>query len=450
MLIMAAADIALIIDEGGVIRDVAFNSEDLAGSLEGYERWLGRPWVETVAVDSRPKVESMIRDSAAHGAPHWRHVNHLASDGLSVPVLYSAVQVGHQGRVVAIGRDLRPMSVLQQRLVDAQHSLERDYSRLRHVETRYRLLFQISAEPVLILDAATQKVLEANPAAAALFGARPNFTTAFAADGAGALQTLFATVRATGRPDEVRVRLADEDGREVTVSASLFRQDNASLFLIRITSPQTDAGATVVPPRKSKLLKVVERAPDAFVVTGTDGHILTANAAFLEMAQLANEDQAQGEKLERWLGRSGVDLDVLMMNLRQRGSVRLFATAMRGEHGAISEVEISAVAVANGGPGCFGFAIRNVGRRLTAEPRSGRELPRSVEQLTELIGRVSLKELVREATDVIERLCIEAALELTNDNRASAAEMLGLSRQSLYVKLRRYGLGDLGVEAGEA
>ena len=43
---------------------------------------------------------------------------------------------------------------------------------------------------------------------------------------------------------------------------------------------------------------------------------------------------------------------------------------------------------------------------------------------------------------MIEQLCIEAALELTGDNRASAAEMLGLSRQSLYVKLRRYGLAD--------
>ena len=85
--------------------------------------------------------------------------------------------------------------------------------------------------------------------------------------------------------------------------------------------------------------------------------------------------------------------------------------------------------------------------RRAAEGRSPRALTRSVEQLTELVGRVSLKELVRETTDVIERLCIEAALELTRDNRASAAEMLGLSRQSLYVKLRRYGLGDL--EAGE-
>jgi DNA-binding NtrC family response regulator len=52
---------------------------------------------------------------------------------------------------------------------------------------------------------------------------------------------------------------------------------------------------------------------------------------------------------------------------------------------------------------------------------------------------------------MIERLCIEAALELTRDNRASAAEMLGLSRQSLYVKLRRYGLTDAaGEDAVEA
>jgi DNA-binding NtrC family response regulator len=64
-----------------------------------------------------------------------------------------------------------------------------------------------------------------------------------------------------------------------------------------------------------------------------------------------------------------------------------------------------------------------------------------------LVGRVPRKELVRESTDMIERLCIEAALELTDDNRASAAEILGLSRQGLYSKLRRHGLGDLDSDA---
>jgi DNA-binding NtrC family response regulator len=65
------------------------------------------------------------------------------------------------------------------------------------------------------------------------------------------------------------------------------------------------------------------------------------------------------------------------------------------------------------------------------------------------VGRVPLKDLVRESTDMIEKLCIEAALEITGDNRASAAEILGLSRQSLYAKLRRYGLGELTAAESE-
>jgi DNA-binding NtrC family response regulator len=69
-------------------------------------------------------------------------------------------------------------------------------------------------------------------------------------------------------------------------------------------------------------------------------------------------------------------------------------------------------------------------------------MPRSVEQLRELVGRVSLKELVRESADLIERLCIEAALDVSGNNRASAAQLLGLSRQGLYSKLRRHGLAE--------
>jgi DNA-binding NtrC family response regulator len=104
-------------------------------------------------------------------------------------------------------------------------------------------------------------------------------------------------------------------------------------------------------------------------------------------------------------------------------------------------VEISAVAAREGESSSFGLVIRDVGRRhIASEPAGSGSTPRSIEQLTELVGRVPLKEVIRESSDVIERLCIEAALELTGDNRASAAEMLGLSRQSLYVKLRRHGL----------
>ncbi len=454
ILIASAADIVVILDESGVIQDVSIAAQDLVDDLAGHARWHGKHWTDIVTTESVGKIEQLLADAASSRPTAWRHVNHPAPSGPDVPILYAALRVGTPRRLVAFGRDLRPLSALQRRLVDAQQSMERDYARTRQIETRYRLLFQTAPEAVLVVDGTSQLVLESNPAADRLFGdttesgGRRGISRVFTTDTARSVEQLLAGVLASGRADDLRARLVD-GGHEVIISASPFRDVGGSVCLVRISIPQPGADAVQLPKLKAKLLKLLEGTPDAFVVTGHDGRVLTANAAFLEMAQLPNEMRAQGESLERWLGRSSVDLDILTTNLRHHGAVRLFATTLLGELGERSEVEISAVTVMNGGQPCFGFTIRDVGRRLPSEAQRERALPRSFENLTELIGRVALKDLVREATDVIERLCIEAALELTSDNRASAAEMLGLSRQSLYVKLRRYGLGDLAAEGAD-
>jgi transcriptional regulator PpsR len=445
-LIAAAADIALIIDAKGVIRDVAFGSEELA--REGFEAWVGQRFIDTVTLESRPKIEELLRDAANKAPLRWRQVTHPAKDGADLPVRYSALQVGTSGRVVAVGRDLRAVAALQQRLVDAQQSLEREYVRLRHAETRYRLLFQIASQPILIVDSNSLKVVEANPAAGKLLNktikrlAGRAFPELFDVEGAKAVQTHLAQVRATGRADDLTAKL-NEGSQETIVGASLFRQENASHFLVRLSPVEAGPAS---PRTGSKLFSVVESLPDGFVVTDLNRRILTANPAFLDLAELASEEQARGEPLDRWVGRPGVDLAALIANMREHGAVRHFSTILRGEYGATEEVELSAVSVLTGEHPCYGFTIRNISGREPVKPRRPRELPRSVEQLTQLVGRVTLKELVRETTDVIERLCIEAALELTGDNRASAAEMLGLSRQSLYSKLRRFGLGVLGSD----
>ena len=447
--IAAAADVAVIIDQGGVVRDLAV-SED-GQSAEDYGRWIGRPWADTVTVESRPKVEAMLRDATTRSPAKRRHVNHPTAHGADLPVLYSAIKLREDGKIVAVGRDLRPMAVLQQRLVDAQQALERDYLRLRHAETRYRLLFQIASEPVLILDARTRKVLEANGAADRLLAGSSasvvgqGFPRGFDAESTGLLHDMVDSARASGRSDEVHACRLD-GSTEFLISASLFRQENSDYFLVRFTPLQGDTDSDVVAKSKSRLLKAIEASPDAFVVTEPDGRILACNRAFLDLGQLTSADQAVGQSIDRWLGRPGVDLKVLLGNLREHGSVRLFATVIRGEFGVPTDAEISAVSVPNAAQPCIGFVIRNVGRRLSVKPQAARELPKSVEQLTELVGRESLKDIVRETTDVIERLCIEAALELTKNNRASAAEMLGLSRQSLYTKLRRHGISDLAPD----
>ncbi len=423
-IIVAATDVALVMDADGTIRDVAFGSKDIP--LDGDSKWVGQSWSDIVTSESRPKVEALLKDVAEDAAPRWRQLNHPVSGGTDVPILYSAVRTGRRGRVVALGRDLRTMSALQQSLMDAQRSMEREYSRLRH--------------------ASTMKVVEANPTAMRLLNeggkrgaAARTFPYGFDAEGLRSVQAQLATLKATGRAEDVVVRSADGQARHV-VSVSLFRHEAEAFCLVRLLPLHGDPRAAVVTPAQSRLLQVVERLPDGLVVTDLSGKILTANMAFLDLAQLGAEEQARGELLSRWLGRPGVDLEVLLSNLRQHGSVRMFATEVRGQFGSTTKVEISAVSVPEGDPPCLGFTVRNASQ--FGEGRSAAELPRSIEHFTELIGRVPLKDLVRDTTDVIERLCIEAALELTNDNRASAAEMLGLSRQSLYVKLRRYGLSD--------
>jgi transcriptional regulator PpsR len=452
-LIAAATDVAVVVDGQGVIRDVAFNKDELSLELDGHGRWRGSKLTDTVTAETRAKIADLLQDATAGKASVWRQVNHPSSTGVDVPVLYAAVNIGRNDRFVLVGRDLRQLAAMQQRLISAQQSMERDYVRLRHAETRYRLLFQVSAEAVMVIDAQTTSIIDVNPAALSLLGQaaplpiKSSFVGFFEPADVPAIQNCLADIRATGRDSSIRVRLA-RDQRACQLTASLFRQERASLLLVRL-SEQEPASDRAAMSAAALLTSYFDTAPDATVITRDDGTIIKVNGAFLEMAQLNHEEQVRGESLDRWLGRSGVDFGVLLANLKQSGNVKMFATLLRGAYGAAVDVEVSAVSVTQtDNKPCFGFAIRNVEKRLSGAIASSPEMPRSIAQLTGMIGRVPLRDLVRETTDVIEKLSIEAALELTGDNRASAAEMLGLSRQSLYVKLRRFGLAEPAAEEG--
>jgi transcriptional regulator PpsR len=459
--VAAACDLALVVDSHGVIRDISLGSSHTQG-LGELRQWVGRRWVETVTVESRPKVTALLASvSTGHerdpqsGGRSERQVNHPLAGGLELPVSYRVVAMGPQGHTLAMGRDLRSVAAVQQRLVDAQQSMERDYLRLRHTEARYRLLFEAVDEAVLVVDALSLTVFEHNTAAARVMGESSkrivgrSFIEFLAVESQAAAYARFSQARNSGRCEDLTVRLGN-GANELKMAASLFKQDSAALLLVRLVQSGPAAEAALSPDHAGEaasLLSVVNAMPDAFVLTDLQGRVLSANQAFTDMLQLPGGETVQGQALDRWLGRSSVDLNVLIGNLRQHGVLKLFPTTLRSGYGDPSAVEISAVAVPDGAQPCLGFSIRDVSRRLSSDMRSNRQLPRSAEQLTGLVGRLPLKDIVGETTDLIERLCIEAALELTRDNRASAAEMLGLSRQSLYVKLRRFGIQDMGASA---
>ena len=466
-LIGSSSDLALVLDSAGFILDVIV--QDAALSALVGPGWKGSRWVDLVTVESREKIESIVREAVAGAPSRWRQVNHTLRGQDDLPMAYAAVRIGDEdvaedaASLVAFGRDLRSNVQLQRRLVEAQQAMERDYWRFREAETRYRTLFQTAPEAVLIADGQSLKVLEANPAAEALAGrsaARLQgapLSSLFDGAAQDRLQNLVAAARAAGAREPARVRLAPGSGAsgEVDVHAALFRQEQATYLLIRLLPVQPERGnrkgqtqAVTASPAGDSAAALLEayarNAPDALVFTDLTGRIVRANASFAALAQLSAEDLARGEMLDRWLGRTGVELSVLLSNLRQHGSVGLFTTSLRGEVGAVHEVEISATQLASTHPPTLAFAVRDIGRRLAGDDRTTPKLSRSATELTELVGRVPMKDIVSETSDLIEQLCIETALQMTNDNRALAAQFLGLSRQSLYVKLRRYGLGDLG------
>jgi hypothetical protein len=75
-LVGAASDIALVLDDEGTILEVMTQRDELGA--RGAREWLGRPWVQTVTIESRQKVEALLREAqaAADAAGRWRQVNH--------------------------------------------------------------------------------------------------------------------------------------------------------------------------------------------------------------------------------------------------------------------------------------------------------------------------------------------------------------------------------------
>ena len=444
-LLAAVGDVTFILSPAGEVLDVAVSHGDLRN--HGFADWVGGAWIDTVSLDSRPKIVDMLAAARAGEAARWRQVNHPAAGG-DVPVRYLVMALGSEGderggRLIAIGRDMRGAAAMQQRLLQTQQSLERDYIRLRQAESRYRVLFDMASEPVMVVDAETRRIREANPAAHRLLDASETalvghpVVTIAAPDQRDDLVAHLGAAEAAEELAPIMLRLADGRGT-ARISVRPFRQGRTPLLIVRVEpSEGTLAGQRL----DATLGEVVERMPDAFVLVDRETNVMTANAAFVEMTEMPSIERVVGTRLGAWLGRPGIDLELILAQMREHGSVRNVATILRGVAGAQEEIELSGVVAPSRDGDCYGFTIRNVGRRLRVDPVG--DAPRSVGQLTELVGRMSLKEIVRESTDMIERLCIEAALVYTADNRASAAEILGVSRQSLYSKLHRHGLGNL-------
>ena len=438
-ILTSVSDVGLVISDDGTVLSVLLNPAFTDRALfEGID---GRQVTELLSPDSRAKFEARLKAYLEDGSDRAIEVNHATPDSRrGLPIRYSFHRIGRAGAVLMLGQDLRPVAEMQQQLVSAQLALEKDYEAQRDFETRFRVVLDTAPEGILMVSAQSGMVTDANPRAERLLGLRrtellkSRFDALFQSAGAeGALLDRLRTLALSDVGGEVEVALTG--GARVRVTPTMFRSAGERVLLCRIVPRVAES---VPPDRMGQMLRGLhDRGPDGIVFTDERGRILSVNEGFLNLIGVAHDTTVRDTALADLLQRGMVDVSVMTQNAQRAGRLRSYATRLRDSNGTEREVDIAVTGFQAGEDRLFAFVVRD--GRQSEPPRDGEGTP-GLDSVVELVGSSTLREIVSETTGVVERMCIETAIKLTMNNRVAAAEMLGLSRQSLYVKLRKFGM----------
>ncbi|TXI19592.1 MAG: PAS domain-containing protein [Roseateles sp.] len=434
-----ASDIALVIDRDGVISSVA---EGAAVQAQGCSQWVGRRWIDTVSSGTRPKIQSLLDEVSRSGVvSRRREVSHPGlGGGEELPVTWSAIRLGANGPVLAVGRDLRAVAAIQQRFVEAQQDMERHYWSRRQSENRYQLLFQVAHDAVLVLEAGSLVVLQANAMTAELLGREPAellgqaLTDALPPGVRAAVLELLVTARGSGRAGEMRVRGPGLPAA-LDIAATPFTADGRRLLMLRARrdNGRVDDGLAL-----SRMAEAVETQPDAVVITDSAGGVLMANPAFLRLLGVADEAALRGRALPELMNDAAGAWAGLLAQVSSQGLVASQALQIAAPDGGWQRVRASASLMAEGEQTCLGLVLRP-DHRLPAHLAGDDVLAGLLDQ----VGRVPLADLLGEVAHRAERQLIASALLRVGGQQELAAQALGMSPEALAQRMQQHGLDGL-------
>ncbi len=441
-ILSSASDIALLVDANLRIMSVLVNSNHKSfGQLTD---WEGAMLSSVLAEESLRKLDKrLIEMRDGRRGPFNLEVNHADLVNWEFPVRYSLHKIEADGSLLMLGRDLRPIAEVQQQLVAAQISLERDYEAQREMDTRYRVLMEVSRDPIVLISMASGRIADVNPAAAALLGG-------VKADlvGAAIAQEFEGRRRGEFLESMANLAVAESQGpieltarrsqKRLMVTPTVFRAAGERILLCQLDP--ADVAATSADELGGSLARLYHEGVDGIVFADGEGSIRAANEAFLNLTDAPSMSSVKGRSLADFLARGAVDLRVLLENVKRTGQLRQYSTRLNTDYSGQIATEISATWLSDLANPVLVLVVRDASRIETQRRPSFAPPDEGARNVMELVGSSTLRDIVAETTDVIEKMCIETALELTRNNRVAAADMLSLSRQSLYVKLRKFGL----------
>ena len=313
-LLASLADLRLTLNDTHAVQ--AVNSD--SGLLRHLPRdaMIGRPWLDLVRESDKAVAADALNTAQADpGSAHRVDVALSAGpDEEPVPVSCWLCAQAEDNTLEIACVDLRGETSLRQQLVNAQRTLEQDYWSNRRLEARYRRMLDMVAEGFLVVDDLSGRVLEANNVATSLLEVEEGalvgrvFPVGLDNEGARALTELQREARSTTAV--VKGQVTTGNGDPLSIGLTCLRQGNETRLLIRLASlaeSQTDLGLGG---------DSFETSPDGILITDHNGVVIAANTAYLDMACIQDAQQATGRRADRWLGRSIVDLDVLLGNIQ--------------------------------------------------------------------------------------------------------------------------------------
>lgn len=425
-----SSDIALVLDDGGVIHQVV---QGTSPTLAAAHHWVGRRWIDTVTRETRIKVTQLLKEVTSTGLARKREINHPVGEGGNLAVAYTAIRLGVNGPLLAVGRDLAVISAIQQRFLGAQQEMERSYWQARQAESRYRVLFQVATDAILVADAETFDILDANQAASKLFdmpvdqivGRSVSF--GFERHTHNAINELLVNARNNGQQADIRVRLMGKISATI-MSATQIRADNAMRLLVRVRTMDMP-GAEV--NLNTTLARLVDSANDSVVVTDSFGRIQMANPAFLKLAQMSSETEVKGRPLMDWISVTDEHFASILAQVRGHGITQRIHSQLLSSNAMIRPVEFSCALLTEGEQECIGFTIRplaDIAKEVLPGPDT---LQLALTQLCANVGNLPLPELIRQGAELLERNFVRLAMAQSNADPFAAASLLGIEQQQM-------------------
>ena len=443
LVLATSSDIALLLNSDTKISSILVNNAEK--SYGNLNHWIGRKVTDFLTPESVPKIVTAIdKLESDETVLYGLELNHVDNAQWQFPIKYNIHRLGKDGQIILLGRDLQSISENQQRFVKAQIAAEESIEEKRELEAHFKVLLAKTNDALAFVNAKSGEIVFSNPAFQESFfnddmNVEKTSMQSFLANKTerkGFMEKI--SIAAHGNYD-VSEELNTNNGEVIfSITPDIYRAAGQQIIICKFL-PKTirkQGEKELI----ENLLATFHNSPDAIIFTDIKGTIQYTNERLLDLTNSSHKNDVVSKNLSEFLGRGEIDLAIMLENVLKSGAVKTYSTHLKSSFGTKIDIEASVSRNTSDDNGLIAFIVREVlSTSGSSRSNSSQTTTKNKDEITakELVGSATLKEIVTDTTDVIEKICIEAALEITNNNRAAAADLLGLSRQSLYVKLSK-------------